>query len=459
MSCLWLGQGSEHNGPAMRSKLLGGTALVVTGLAAYQAAADQQLKLGISGFYRASAGGIIGGDQVQTSYPALPAFVTAGQGDFDRTGAGFRQEIRINFKGETTFDNGLTVAALIGVNGENTGPGQGLRQNRSHIDFRGKYGDVRFGEANSALLTDCVADPGNVTANFGVNSPNVVFANGGQGAFAVHSPGGGGTPLTRFTVGVGGFDSVGTCYGIESRGTKIAYFTPSFAGFTLGISYAPSGNTRNASGSQGFGSGTNLSTSTAEDVLSVGADYSHDFADGTSLIIGGGGEWAFSGYTGLGATLPSGARPSTYLLGAQLAFPNGIAIGASGAWIDNYKQAGYAATDATTRDDGWVVAAGASYSAGPLSIGLEGIYSSWQVTDPIVFPNFGIGGHDKIWGASLNGAYALGPGISLEAQVAYFKYESAFSSELTGFFPSTAIGSVPMNYDAVELDTGIAINF
>ena len=444
----------------MRGKLLGGTAMVAAALAAGGASADQQLKLGVSGFYRASAGAIVGGDQVHTNYFSFPSHITAGQGDFGRTDGGFRQEIRINFKGETTFDNGLTVAALIGVNAENTGPGQGLRQNRSYIDFRGKYGDVRFGEANSALLTDCVADPGNVTSNFGVNSPNVVFANGGKGAFAGQSIFGGGQPLTGFTVGVGGFDSIGTCYGIESRGTKIAYFTPSFGGFTLGVSYAPSGNARNASGSQGIGPGTDIANSTATNVLSVGADYSHDFADGTALIIGGGGEWAFSSYTASGANLPGSAEPSTYLLGVQLAFPNGFAVGASGAWVNNYQQAGYAATDATTRDDGWVVSAGASYSTGPFSIGLEGIYSSWQVTDPVLFsPNFGSRGHDKVWGTSLNGAYALGPGISLEAQVAYFKYQSAFASELTGFFPSNAIGSVPMNYDAVEFDTGIAINF
>jgi hypothetical protein len=30
-----------------------------------------------------------------------------------------RQEIRVNFTGETTLDNGVTVGILVGLNGEN----------------------------------------------------------------------------------------------------------------------------------------------------------------------------------------------------------------------------------------------------------------------------------------------------------------------------------------------------
>jgi len=450
----------------MKKTLLRGTALVAAGLAAGQAVADQQLKLGISGYYRGAVGGIIGGDQFHRTFTTAKfGTATVGQGDFGRTNTGFRQEIRINFKGDTTFDNGLTVAVLVGLNpgGANN---VSARLNRAYVDFRGKYGDVRFGQANSALLTDCVTDPGNVTANFGVNSPNVVFANGAKGEFTARTFFGGlKTPVTGLTVGVAPFGSIGTCFGIENRGTKIAYFSPSFDGFTFGVSYAPNGSTTNTSGSQGFGSGTDFTNSKATNVLSAGVDYSRDFPDGLSLLVGGGGEWAFKSYTGQGAPLGNSARPSTYLLGAQLAFPNGCSIGASGAWVNNYKQAGYAATDAGTSSDGWVASAGLSYATGPYAVGLEGIYSSWQVVNSVT-PLFGpplplAGGHDKIWGASLNGSYALGPGISLEAQVAYFKYDSAFASELSGPFriavPAASV--IPIDYGALELDAGFAINF
>ncbi len=445
----------------MRKALLCGTALVTAGLISSQASADQQLKLGISGFYRGAVGGIIGGDQAHTNFTASGPFrhVTVGQGDFGRTSEGFRQEIRINFKGDTTFDNGLTVAVLVGINpGSTNANTTETRLNRAYVDFRGKYGDVRFGQANSALLTDCVADPGNVTSNFGVNSPNVAFANGAKGVFAGHTPGGGvTTPVTGLTVGVAPFGSIGTCFGIENRGTKIAYFSPSFGGFTFGVSYSPSGSTANTSGSQGFGAGTDFQNAKATNVLSVGADYSHDFPDGLSLLVGGGGEWAFGSYTAAGTHLGDKANPSTYILGAQLAFPNGFSIGASGAWVNNYKQAGYAATDASSTSDGWVASAGVNYATGPFAVGLEGIYSSWQVVDNFFLAG-STSGHDKIWGASLNGSYALGPGISLEAQVAYFKYDSAFASS-PGIPTSSSFAVIPIDYGALELDTGFAINF
>jgi hypothetical protein len=87
------------------------------------------------------------------------------------------------FHRETTLDNGITVGVLVGINAENliavdstTTP-----RKRSYVDFRGKFGEIRFGEYETAMTTDCVGDPGNVTANFGVNSPNESFSDAGRG--------------------------------------------------------------------------------------------------------------------------------------------------------------------------------------------------------------------------------------------------------------------------------------
>ena len=82
-----------------------------------------------------------------------------------------RQEIRVNFTGETTLDNGITVGVLVGLNGENVAKSGSTEQvRRAYAHFSGKFGEVRIGEDGSALYTDCVLDPGNVTSNFGVNS-------------------------------------------------------------------------------------------------------------------------------------------------------------------------------------------------------------------------------------------------------------------------------------------------
>src|ERR1700757_5192284 len=177
----------------MKRVLYGTTALVAAGLAAGQASAASGLKLGITGFYRGAMGATIGGDSLLATHITAGGGIVAlpgGVGNDGRTNTGFRQEIRLNFTGETTLDNGITVGVLVGINGENliavgntTTP-----QKRSYADFKGKFGDVRFGETESAATTDCIGDPGNVTANFGVNSPNESFANGGKAVIGSPPP-------------------------------------------------------------------------------------------------------------------------------------------------------------------------------------------------------------------------------------------------------------------------------
>ena len=161
----------------MKRLLYGTTALVAAGLAAGEASAASGLKLGITGFYRNAIGAAW---QRACSHRSAAAAGTAGLNSFGRQDVSMRQEIRINFTGQTTLDNGITVGVLVGLNGENVAKsGSTTQVNRAYADFSGKFGLVRVGEANSALVTDCVVDPGNVTSNFGVNSPNESFSNVG----------------------------------------------------------------------------------------------------------------------------------------------------------------------------------------------------------------------------------------------------------------------------------------
>src|SRR5580692_2021825 len=169
----------------MKKLLLGTTALVAAGLVAGEASAASGLKLGITGFYRNAIGGSFGNSpSTQTVHAstggAVTSFSTAGLGNFDRQAVSMRQEIRVNFTGQTTLDNGITVGVLVGLNGESVAKsGSTTQVNRAYADFSGKFGLVRVGEANGALVTDCVTDPGNVTSNFGVNSPNESFSDVG----------------------------------------------------------------------------------------------------------------------------------------------------------------------------------------------------------------------------------------------------------------------------------------
>ena len=423
----------------MKKSLFGSTALVAASLATSQALADGGIKLDISGYYRAAAGVLIGGDQAAVSKgikTTSGGTAGGGLGDFGRTSGGFRQEVRINFKGDFTLPDGLTVSATVGINpGGAATPSTQL--NRAYADLKGSYGDLRFGQGDAmdAIKQDCVYDPGNVTSNFGINSANQDFTNAGL----ARTSGGAGA-----VVGVATFETAAaTCLTFTNKGTAVAYFSPSFAGFTLGLTYTPSGGTTNESGSQGFGAGTDLKNRQAENIVTAAVDYNADLGGGWTLLIGGGGEWALSGHTSGGGSQHN--KPSTYALGFQVADPDGWTVGASGQYLVHYANfnGDFAATDAgTSGADGWVAAVGGAYTIGNWSFGLQGIYSRYEVQSDTT--------HDAIWGVGLNGTYTLGPGVTLEGQVAYSKYDPGLG---------TPSGTNPMSYDAVELDAGVAINF
>jgi predicted porin len=258
-----------------------------------------------------------------------------GYGDNNRTTAAMRQEIRINFSGSTLLDNGITVGVLVGLNGENVQKSGSLDQiYNSYAYFNGTFGQIRIGETDSALVTNCVLDPGNVTWNFGVNSPWESYSNVGRAAGPVTTPA---TQGIGFTFGVSPIGSVGTCYGIEYQANKIMYFSPMIGGFSFAASFAPQGNSRFAGG--GITPGTDVSSNPVDDVLSVYANYEHQF-DGWKLTAGAGGEWSFSSLTAAGA--PTNDKAAMYSAGLQVGFGKWT-VGASGAYYKNYSHDGYAA--------------------------------------------------------------------------------------------------------------------
>src|SRR5262249_51689021 len=151
-----------------------------------------------------------------------------------RNNVSFRQEVRVNFSGSTTLDNGITVGVLVGLNaggGYSTSSNASARINRAYMDISGKFGQIRFGDAKSAYQSMCVGDPGNVTANFGLNSPNESFSNVGrssQRSFTGATSDGG----LEIPTAVSG---AGTCFGLETRSTKLIYFSPTFGGFNFAV--------------------------------------------------------------------------------------------------------------------------------------------------------------------------------------------------------------------------------
>src|SRR6516225_7075298 len=451
----------------MRASLLSTTTLVAVSLVAGEVSAASGLKLGITGFYRNAIGGSFGNSpttQHIVTSGGVPSVSTAGLGNFDRQNVSMRQQIRVNFTGKTTLDNGITVGVLVGLDAENVAKSDSTSQiNRAYADFSGKFGQIRVGEAYSALVTDCVMDPGNVTSQFGVNSPENSFSDVGFAQIrnqTLHTANVSNSPASYFsTFGVAPMGSIGTCFGIESKGNKIEYFTPDIGGFTFGVSFTPTGGQRRAGGGLSYGTDVTApgSGDTGNNILSVAFDYTHDFG-GWNLELGGGGEWAFTQYTPAGGT--TGGKPAWYNGGIQVGIGN-WAVGVSGAFYKNYVHAGYFATNATSGDDGWVVTAGASYTIDAWSFGLEGLYASYQQSGAVITGNpFATASNQTYWGISLNGAYALGPGISLEGQVAYTTTNYGDVSAFGVSVPvPLAVGVDASRVDSWEIDLGTAINF
>jgi outer membrane protein OmpU len=451
----------------MKIALKGTTALVAVGFAAGEASAASGLKLGISGFYRNAIGGSFGNAPTTQHIVTAGSVSTAGLGDFDRQAVSMRQQIRVNFAGKTTLDNGITVGVLVGLDAENVANSDSTSQiNRAYGYFSGRYGEIRVGEAYSALVTDCILDPGNVTSNFGVNSPEESFSNVGfaqrrnqflKTANVSNSPAG-----YFSTFGVAPVGSIGTCFGVESKGNKIEYFSPDFGGFSFGASFTPMGGQRKAGGGLAYGTDVTApgSGNTGNNILSVAFDYTHDFG-GWELTVGGGGEWAFTQYTAAGAT--TGNKPAWYQGGMQIGFGH-LAIGFSGAYYQNYLHDDYsAANTASSSDDGWVLAAGGSYTIDAWSVGLQGIYGSYQQNASVILGTSAPGvtaDNENLWGVSLNAAYALGPGISLEGQVAYTNANYGRLSAVGFSVPvSAAAGVNATQVHSWEIDFGTAINF
>jgi hypothetical protein len=439
----------------MKKALYGTTALVAAAMVAGQADAASGLKLGISGFYRGAIGATFGDSN---QFTQLGVGADEGAGLYGRSNVAFRQEVRVNFTGSTTLDNGITVGVLVGLNagGANqSATNTTARINRAYMDISGKFGQIRFGDANSAYASMCVGDPGNVTANFGLNSPNETFSNAGR--LKKEASITGGSDLTTYMPTT--ISGAGTCFGLETRSTKIIYFSPTFGGFNFAVSFTPD-HVRSAGGSGGNGGTFGVGNPTSSgggfhDILSAGVNFNHDFG-GITVAAGLSGEWALGGKTSnLDSASSLSNKPSMYQGGIQVGFGGGFAVGASGQYVVNYTNAGYGSFRAqnpttavltglsSSTDDAYMITVGGSYTMDAISIGLEGLYDRFEVS--------GLPGGDAVYyyGVSLNAAYALGPGISLEAQAAWTKAANNGSGN--------NIDALSVN--AYEFDIGTAINF
>jgi len=219
-----------------KTLLLGTTALMAAGLVASGAAqaAEEPITVGLSGYFL-------------TAVAAINENNADGEFADASLATAFDTSSEISVGGSTTFDNGITA----GLNVQLDSAGFDER----HAFFSGSFGQIQIGQIEGARQQMTNFAPGASTGGMGVNSPHFAFGNGGiGGAFAT---------VRTYSDGLGNEDAV-----------KLVYFSPTFNGLRIGLSYAPD-DVDNG----GFARAVTGGLGAVNNDLQAGVEYSNTFGD------------------------------------------------------------------------------------------------------------------------------------------------------------------------------------
>ena len=332
---------------------------------------------------------------------------TASGGDADVDGSdrgfGFSTNTEVHVKGEIMADNGITFGFRVEFEAdansvEDTDDGSGgdlTNVDENSIYAQGSFGKVEFGNNDGAEDT------------FMVNGSNSGVDYGGIG-----------NPTSNFLDTAYAGDartSVDFANGVDSSdATKITYTTPSFNGFSAGISYTPDtadgddGNAFNEENDDGihdhlgFGLGFDgeFNGVGVELGLVAGVGEADEEPEDTVYGIGGGAAISFSGFTF-----------------------------AAGAIYDDADGNG---------GEGYAVDVGIGYAQGPWRFSINGIYSEDDDSD------------DELLAGSANVGYTLAPGVRV--------FLTGFIGE-EDYGSATAAETGESDNDIVAVTSGLALSF
>ncbi len=312
-------------------------------------------------------------------------FAIVGDELADQSNREARIDYRLTLKAEAKAENGLTYGFSARLRNNQNGANQAtqdvLGADVKFVYLSGSWGQVQLGD-NIAAST-----------NLEVLAPTV-----GIGQYDWTTWG-----TTAFNNGV-------RAYNGDTYDTKLTYYTPVFSGFQAGISYTPEQGSRgrdNARSDFVTGSG-NL----YRDLVAVAANYKGSFGD-VGVKLGAGVEFGEAKDTSSTVKATRGDL-TAWNVGAQLAYA-GFTVGG------NYFNNGDSGLLKGDDQYGWNV--GLTYVVGPWGVGAS--YSRVE-TDP----KAGKDRSDYLW--AVGGAYQLAPGLSLQADVAFFDAESATAGVKAG---------------------------
>ena len=370
----------------------------------------------------------------------------------DYDGVDVKSDTEIHFKPSITLDNGLKIGAVVELEG-NTG---GDQIDESYIQITGSFGQVLLGNENSAgyKMSYGAPDVSFYGINSGTQTSNIPFS--GQNLNPLSN---GATPLDLTTpLGTGTVavtDGIGETAGLNHgndvfRGTlgstflengrnndaaRITYFSPRFAGFQVGLSYARDpGDDSSAQ--------VNNRVAAISDIIDVGANYVNSF---------GGFDVALSGRWGI-ATDNRTAVPGTDIGEDPQVWGAGINLGFAGVTIGG----SFAEQNGAANQDGRSFDAGISYETGPWGFSFT-YFNGENVNNENAAALNAAGtasaNDEKHQAFLLAGTYALAKGVSLGAYGGYFDFDEE-TGDAGG--PNVTTGD---DIDGFVIGTGIKVSF
>ena len=346
----------------MKKQLLS-TSAIALGVAMASPAAAQQWDLEWGGFVNTHVG---------ASDVDLPSDYKADY-TADLDGVNILTNSEIIFRPSVTLDNGLTFGVNVEMEALNGGGGQdGIDESYAYMESD-TLGRIEAGSHNSAgyLLSK--------------GAPSV-------GSMAINSP-----SISAFVpfLSAQGFRQAGISSYTEVAGNndvqRLTYFTPSFNGLVVGVSYAPSSAGNASKNAPVIFNNPDQVT----DIFDIGAAYDQSFG---AVDLGLSARW------GTGNSNVAGIDdPTTWSVGANLGV-SGFTFG--GSYGENDKGVASGAGD----NEGFSL--GVSYDvAGPWTVGLETYQGELKNAD---------GAPDSDYETyKLAGSRSLGSGVSWDVYYAY----------------------------------------
>ncbi|NHQ75980.1 porin [Roseovarius gahaiensis] len=357
----------------------------------------------------------------------------------DLDGINIHQNGEIHFKPNVTLDNGMTFGVVVEMEAANAGGGaDGIDESYMYIESD-TMGRVEVGSENSAGYKLSTGAP---SVGYGINSPS---------ATAFH-------PIAFSPVGTGqgrtAFGSSFTEVAGNNDTARISYYTPSFNGFTAGVSYAPTGNTNVVN------SGLVDRNVATNDIFDIGVNYSQTFGnvDMTLSARWGTGDagtdqtFVNNGPDGIAdtsddvysvnATQPG--DPETWAVGGRMAVA-GFTFG--GSYAENETGAQFGIGD----NEGWSL--GATYDlAGPWTVGFDTYQGEATVA------NIASGAAANV--KDEYEAYQIGAERELGAGVAWRIYAiQSETSRKSGALNAFGTGVSKLKVESTAVGTGIRLNF